>query len=1020
MADVGNVRVRIGGDASELKRAISDANRSLNSISKEVYKVERSMRGLSRMGDQLRSLGRGLTIGLSAPLAALGAVAVKNAADLDSLTRALDAVTGSSAETARELASLREAAKQPGLGFQEAIQGSVQLQSVGYSAAFAERALKEFGNAIALTGGGREELQQVTIQLGQMAAAGKLLTRDIRPIITQAPAVAQAMKKAFGTVDAEQINKLGYSSDQFLTKLLDQMGELPRVSGGIKNALENLQTSIFTTSGAIGKQLVPAVTLAVGKIETMLTALSDANGETLRWGLAIGAVVATVGPVTLAVGALARAVVALSAAFSVGAGPIGLAVLGLGALSAVFVKSKLDALEAAGALDRFKAAVGGLNKAGLQAKRTDLLGQRDALKGQIQRFDEAASHASGSLKKHFQAMAADARQNLGSVLAQFQSVDKALQNLASSGSAAGGAGGTGGTGGGLVAALGLTGLDATAKTLAALRDRVTDLHDALGKARMDRAFETDADAAGKLDERIQTLKQTIQATTRAADQLAAKLAFDKQSTFLSGAAKLKPVQSIQGGIPRPLVTQVEKLHFAQPYDVAKLVEDARRFGIAMTDILDTMPREVRTKVEAEMGKLGSHGFGKIADTATQVSQGVLALSDAMGGLDESSRRTLQGLNTLSRGVSDFIHGDLIGGSFEIVGGLFQSIKGLFGKSDAEKAREAALQQNTLALQSVRQGLVDLSSSALATSPGKTVSSTLEAAQFALSQRKRGDTDIGGNFQRELARLGVTMEQAKAIAASYGIELRTDQKDMELFVRTLKQTSVVDIFRGFTGQMDLLQRKFELFDISEPAQKFDYLRTLFLQSVALPAGIEENFRKIDLSTTEGQNRMQEFVQNLFKDFQSGALKIGELGDLSAQQFLDMLGQMEGLGDEMSKLGDTANSVAESLKNVPTGFKVALARFNATALDTGTTTTPMAPGSRRGGGIDTQPVPIDVAKWQAASPRPISGGDVTFTGDIYIEAGPGADGKVLWEKFTAEATRQSRRGGATQFDVAVRQQ
>ena len=233
-----------------------------------------------RLGESISNLGAKMSLGLTLPIVALGKMSGEAFARYDSLKKALDTITGSSAVTTKRMEELREAAKAPGLGFEEAIQGDVRLQAVGTSAAQSIRILKEFGNTIAKTGGGKAELASVTVQLGQMIAKGKVYAQDLKPIIEAAPAVGAALKEIYGTVDSESIQKAlslgGKNSTDFINTLLNKLEESPRVVGGFRNSLENVQDSLFVFSSKIGESANNVFGLE-GKINKLSDALSAAG-----------------------------------------------------------------------------------------------------------------------------------------------------------------------------------------------------------------------------------------------------------------------------------------------------------------------------------------------------------------------------------------------------------------------------------------------------------------------------------------------------------------------------------------------------------------------------------------------------------------------------------------------------------------------------------------------------------------------------------------------------------------------
>lgn len=273
-----------------------------------------------RVGGGLRSLGLTASVTLTAPLTALVTIATRNAVEFDSLRRGLEVMAGSSAEAARQLERLKEIAKAPGIGFQEAIQGSIRLQAVGFSARDAEKALIQFANAVALTGGGREELSRITVQLGQLAAKGKVVAQDLKPIIEAGPAVGQALVKAFGTVNSEDIQKLGLSTQEFFDRLIAALTTLPRAAAGAKNAFENFSDSVFRASLALGDAILPPLTKIAEFIEPVIQQLADAFRQLPQSVqlavIGFGALVAAAGPILFVLGGITSGIGAIGTAIA--------------------------------------------------------------------------------------------------------------------------------------------------------------------------------------------------------------------------------------------------------------------------------------------------------------------------------------------------------------------------------------------------------------------------------------------------------------------------------------------------------------------------------------------------------------------------------------------------------------------------------------------------------------------------------------------------------------------------------
>ena len=235
MASVAELNVVIGARIKALQDGLKDAERSLR-----------------KSGAQMSRLGSDITSSLSLPLALAGGAAISAAGDIESLTLALKSQLGTSEAAAKELGLLTEAAKNPGLGVEQAVRGSVRLQGVGFAAEEARKVLVQMGNAIAATGGSAQELDNVTRQFAQMTSKGRVLQEDVSILSENMPGLAQLMQKAFGTQSVEAIRKMGVSGKEFVLQITKAAEELPRVEGGIKNSIGNALDSLKQSAAKVG------------------------------------------------------------------------------------------------------------------------------------------------------------------------------------------------------------------------------------------------------------------------------------------------------------------------------------------------------------------------------------------------------------------------------------------------------------------------------------------------------------------------------------------------------------------------------------------------------------------------------------------------------------------------------------------------------------------------------------------------------------------------------------------------
>jgi len=272
----------------------------INDITKGLQRVERDLR---RSGQRLASLGSELSVSISAPLGLIGVSAIKAAADLESLELALQSQLGSAEAARKELDLLRQSALAPGLGFEQAVRGSVTLQAVGLSAEEARKTIEQFGNGLAIAGKGASELDGVITALSQISSKGVVSAEEINQIAERLPQIRTLMQQAFGTSNTENIQALKISSEDFIRSITKELEKLPRATGGIKNSIENAGDAIKQFLGNLGQEINKTFNLA--KVaEDLSKALKGAaesfaalDADTKKAIITAGAFLVALGPV---------------------------------------------------------------------------------------------------------------------------------------------------------------------------------------------------------------------------------------------------------------------------------------------------------------------------------------------------------------------------------------------------------------------------------------------------------------------------------------------------------------------------------------------------------------------------------------------------------------------------------------------------------------------------------------------------------------------------------------------------
>src|SRR5690606_4465400 len=182
------------------------------------------------------------------------------AARMETLAAGLAAVSDSAEQAAEHMRELDRIGRLPGIAFEEAVRAAQRMRAVGIEVQVVNRVLREFSNAVALSGGGRAQLDATIVQLTQMASAGRILTADLRPLIQQAPVLGRALRDAFGTIDAQEIEDLGLTFDEFITKWLDALSRLERSGKTAETTFDNFGAAMERFAARLGEKVLPVLT----------------------------------------------------------------------------------------------------------------------------------------------------------------------------------------------------------------------------------------------------------------------------------------------------------------------------------------------------------------------------------------------------------------------------------------------------------------------------------------------------------------------------------------------------------------------------------------------------------------------------------------------------------------------------------------------------------------------------------------------------------------------------------------
>lgn len=302
---IADLLIKIGADSYEFQQKAQQVERDLGSLEK-----------------RLTSLGKSLSVKLTAPLAALGAVALKNAdTQQQAEQRLLTALKGHTDIQQRLIAQAAELQSRSVLGDEVVIGQQAYLASLGMTEEQIGRVIEASAQLSAATG------MTLDSAVKNLAKTFGGLTGELGESIPKLKELTVEQLKNGEAVDFILENYKGFAESAAQTAL----GPLRQLNNAWGDFLEQI--------GAAMMPFATKVTRALTVVVQMLQSLSPAMKQVL---VVVAGLTAAIGPLSLGIGAVIKVLPMLSSGLTALLSPVGLVVAAIVALGAAFAYARIE------------------------------------------------------------------------------------------------------------------------------------------------------------------------------------------------------------------------------------------------------------------------------------------------------------------------------------------------------------------------------------------------------------------------------------------------------------------------------------------------------------------------------------------------------------------------------------------------------------------------------------------------------------------------------------------------------
>lgn len=316
MASLGELVVKIGADT-----------RGLN---KQLGKVQRELRSMT---GNITQLGQNLTRNITLPLAALGAAAVKSAADLETLEVSFISLTGGAKQARDMVQQLNKFTAETPFQLEQVGKAARQLIAAGTGVEDVADQLQFLGDIAATSGTSIDEIAAI---FAKVQAKGKVELENLNQLAERGIPIFTALSEATGlpaaklgagAVSVQQFNetlKSFAAEGGFAAGAMERLSQT--VAGKFSTALDNAKLA----AASLGAQLLPLISKALDSFTALAQQFTALDASVKQTILGVAAAVASFGPLLTILPKIVQAITLI-------ASPAGTVVLAIGAIATAVV-----------------------------------------------------------------------------------------------------------------------------------------------------------------------------------------------------------------------------------------------------------------------------------------------------------------------------------------------------------------------------------------------------------------------------------------------------------------------------------------------------------------------------------------------------------------------------------------------------------------------------------------------------------------------------------------------------------
>ena len=319
-------------DVFLLKDKVSDAllnmtvsmekfNKKLGNTQERLEFFRKETENIAKLGNKIKSIGQGMTVGLTLPIVAVGGAMVKMASDMDETLNKVDVSFGSSSQVVKDWA--KNSIKSMGLAQQSALDSAALYGDMATGMGLSQEKASQMAMSLTQLGADLASFKNISNDMAQTALKSIFTgetesLKNLGVVMTETNlkqfAMSKGIRKNIKKMTEQEKIQLRYN--YVMEKTKNAHGDFIRTGGGASNQMRMFQENLKELGVTFGQYILPYFTKAVIKLNEMLVKFNELSPGVKKAILIFAAILAVIGPVVTVIGSLIASINGLLVVFS--------------------------------------------------------------------------------------------------------------------------------------------------------------------------------------------------------------------------------------------------------------------------------------------------------------------------------------------------------------------------------------------------------------------------------------------------------------------------------------------------------------------------------------------------------------------------------------------------------------------------------------------------------------------------------------------------------------------------------